>query len=216
MRSSRLPPRPLVLQLADFGLAKLAPDAFTHVSTRVMGTFGYLAPEYATSGKLTDKSDVFSYGVVLLELISGRKPVDETQPPGQESLVEFARPLLVGRLEEVIDPRLDGRFEEAELKQMAEVAALCIRNSASLRPRMGQVVQMLQSSNMGFSGEGSRPGHSQLHPVAFGGTQTFDADQYSAEMRQQYGHESHQVRDKGKKVTPTWIRSWLSLSRPDV
>nr|XP_029154477.1 proline-rich receptor-like protein kinase PERK12 [Arachis hypogaea] len=84
-------------QVADFGLAKLTDDANTHVSTRVMGTFGYMAPEYATSGKLTDRSDVFSFGVVLLELITGRKPVDPKRPIGEESLVEWvARALECG------------------------------------------------------------------------------------------------------------------------
>ncbi|KAG6715633.1 hypothetical protein I3842_04G003900 [Carya illinoinensis] len=76
-------------RVADFGLAKLALDSNTHVTTRVMGTFGYMAPEYATSGKLTEKSDVYSFGVVLLELITGRKPVDASQPLGDESLVEW-------------------------------------------------------------------------------------------------------------------------------
>eukprot|EP00258_Populus_trichocarpa_P015951 XP_006373478.2 proline-rich receptor-like protein kinase PERK8 isoform X2 [Populus trichocarpa] len=78
-------------QVSDFGLAKIALelDSNTHVSTRVMGTFGYMAPEYATSGKLTEKSDVYSFGVVLLELITSRKPVDASQPIGDESLVEW-------------------------------------------------------------------------------------------------------------------------------
>ncbi|KAF8389839.1 hypothetical protein HHK36_024358 [Tetracentron sinense] len=75
--------------VSDFGLAKLALDAYTHISTRVMGTFGYMAPEYASSGKLTEKSDVYSFGVVLLELITGRKAVDASQPLGDESLVEW-------------------------------------------------------------------------------------------------------------------------------
>ncbi|ANM60094.1 proline-rich extensin-like receptor kinase 10 [Arabidopsis thaliana] len=75
--------------VSDFGLAKLALDCNTHITTRVMGTFGYMAPEYASSGKLTEKSDVFSFGVVLLELITGRKPVDASQPLGDESLVEW-------------------------------------------------------------------------------------------------------------------------------
>ncbi|XP_042977456.1 proline-rich receptor-like protein kinase PERK1 isoform X2 [Carya illinoinensis] len=87
-------------KVADFGLAKVSSDTNTHVSTRVMGTFGYMAPEYASSGKLTDKSDVFSYGIMLLELITGRRPVDTTHSYMEDSLVDWARPLLTRALEE--------------------------------------------------------------------------------------------------------------------
>jgi serine/threonine protein kinase len=76
--------------VADFGLAKLTNVNHTHVSTRVMGTFGYLAPEYASSGKLTEKSDVFSYGVMLLELLTGRRPGDRSSY-GQDGLVDWVR-----------------------------------------------------------------------------------------------------------------------------
>lgn len=138
----------LLLQVADFGLAKLASDTHTHVSTRVMGTFGYLAPEYAQSGKLTEKSDVYSFGVVLLELITGRKPIDTRNPAGQESLVEWTRPLLgealAGNMEELVDPRLDGRYNYKEMFRMIEVAASCVRHTASKRPKMGQVRFKLQ------------------------------------------------------------------------
>lgn len=134
----------LEFQVADFGLAKLASDTHTHVSTRVMGTFGYLAPEYAQSGKLTEKSDVYSFGVVLLELISGRKPIDQRQPVGQEVLVEWGRPLMSaaledGDLDELVDPRLGNDYDEKEMFRMIEAAASCVRHSASKRPKMGQV-----------------------------------------------------------------------------
>ncbi len=131
-------------QVADFGLAKLASDANTHVTTRVMGTFGYLAPEYAASGKLTEKSDVFSFGVVLLELITGRKPVDLRQPIGNESLVEWARPLMTvmledGNVEQLVDPELGNNYNVKEMICMIEAAAACVRRSASKRPKMAQV-----------------------------------------------------------------------------
>lgn len=134
----------LEFQVADFGLAKLASDTNTHVSTRVMGTFGYLAPEYAQSGKLTEKSDVYSFGVVLLELISGRKPIDQRQPVGQEVLVEWGRPLMSaaledGDLDELVDPRLGNDYDEKEMFRMIEAAASCVRHSSSKRPKMGQV-----------------------------------------------------------------------------
>ncbi|KAK4477518.1 hypothetical protein RD792_016747 [Penstemon davidsonii] len=133
-------------KVADFGLARLALelDLHTHVSTRVMGTFGYLAPEYASTGKLTEKSDVFSFGVVLLELITGRKPVDSSQPLGDESLVEWARPLLHQALEtedfgDLVDPRLEKNFIAGEMFRMIEAAAACVRHLASKRPKMSQI-----------------------------------------------------------------------------
>ncbi|XP_048440776.1 LOW QUALITY PROTEIN: proline-rich receptor-like protein kinase PERK12 [Pyrus x bretschneideri] len=135
-------------QVADFGLAKLTNDMNTHVSTRVMGTFGYMAPEYANSGKLTDRSDVYSFGVVLLELVTGRKPVDPSRPLGDESLVEWARPLLIqaletGDLSELVDPRLEKHYVEGEMFRMIEAAVACVRHSAIKRPRMAQVVRAL-------------------------------------------------------------------------
>ncbi|XP_072995440.1 proline-rich receptor-like protein kinase PERK8 [Typha latifolia] len=154
-------------QVSDFGLARLALDANTHVSTRVMGTFGYMAPEYASSGKLTAKSDVYSFGVVLLELITGRKPVDPSQPLGDESLVEWARPFLVQALEnrdfgDLPDPRLERRFDEGEMYVMVEAAAACVRNSAAMRPRMGQVVRALDSLADLDLTNGVTPGQSQI------------------------------------------------------
>ncbi|GMN57647.1 hypothetical protein TIFTF001_026754 [Ficus carica] len=166
-------------RVSDFGLAKLALDSNTHVTTRVMGTFGYMAPEYATSGKLTEKSDVYSFGVVLLELITGRKSVDASQPLGDESLVEWARPLLSQALDtedfgELVDPRLGKNFDENEMFRMMEAAAACVRHSAAKRPRMGQVVRALDSMDE-FSdlNNGMKPGQSEV----------FDPSQQSVQIR---------------------------------
>ncbi|KAF3332763.1 proline-rich receptor-like protein kinase PERK8-like protein [Carex littledalei] len=159
-------------QVADFGLARPAENDVTHVSTRVMGTFGYLAPEYASTGKLTERSDVFSFGVVLLELITGRKPVDGNRPLGEESLVEWARPHLTEALEsgdfkELVDPRLGTNYIETEMFRMVETAAACIRHSASRRPKMSQVVRALDSltDEVDIS-NGVQPGKSQMFNVA--------------------------------------------------
>ncbi|RVW79642.1 putative serine/threonine-protein kinase PBL8 [Vitis vinifera] len=96
-------------KLSDFGLAKAGPQGDeTHVSTRVMGTYGYAAPEYVMTGHLTARSDVYSFGVVLLELLTGRKSVDKTRPSKEQSLVDWARPKLNDKrkLLQIIDPRL--------------------------------------------------------------------------------------------------------------
>eukprot|EP01018_Ginkgo_biloba_P023914 Gb_23599 [translate_table: standard] len=166
-------------QVSDFGLAKLALDTNTHVTTRVMGTFGYMAPEYASSGKLTERSDVFSFGVVLLELVTGRKPVDTSQPLGDESLVEWARPLLSRAIEEgsvegLADPRLETNFDENEMFRMVEATAACVRHSAQRRPRMGQVVRALESdAAISDLNNGVKPGQSSMYNSA----------QYSADIR---------------------------------
>ncbi|KAH8961045.1 hypothetical protein BDL97_05G030200 [Sphagnum fallax] len=134
-------------KVSDFGLAKEAADGgkSQHVSTRVMGTFGYVAPEYAMTGHLLVKSDVYSYGVVLLELLSGRKPVDISQPHGQENLVTWARPLLCSRegLEMLVDSGLHNNFHFDDYRKMAAIASMCVQPEVSHRPSMGEVVQAL-------------------------------------------------------------------------
>ncbi|KAH6797895.1 proline-rich extensin-like receptor kinase 10 [Perilla frutescens var. hirtella] len=154
-------------RVSDFGLAKLAMDANTHITTRVMGTFGYMAPEYASSGKLTEKSDVYSFGVVLLELITGRKPVDTSQPLGDESLVEWARPLLSHAVETqefgaLADPRLGGNFVSGEIFRLIEVAATCVRHSSAKRPTMGQVVRAFDGMVTSDLTNGMRVGESEI------------------------------------------------------
>ncbi|CAI0426718.1 unnamed protein product [Linum tenue] len=133
-------------KVSDFGLAREATEGSQHISTRVMGTFGYVAPEYAMTGHLLVKSDVYSYGVVLLELLSGRKPVDMSQPPGQENLVTWARPLLTTRegLEQLVDPSLAGSYDFDDMAKVAAIASMCVHPEVANRPFMGEVVQALK------------------------------------------------------------------------
>lgn len=133
-------------KVSDFGLARLGSDKVNgHVSTRVLGTQGYVAPEYVLTGHLTTKSDVYSYGVVLLELLTGRVPVDMKRPPGQGILVSWALPRLTDRdkVFEMVDPALQGQFSTKELVQVAAIAAMCVQPEADYRPFMTDVVQSL-------------------------------------------------------------------------
>ncbi|XP_071706740.1 serine/threonine-protein kinase PBS1-like [Rutidosis leptorrhynchoides] len=141
-------------KLSDFGLAKLGPTGDkSHVSTRVMGTYGYCAPEYAMTGQLTVKSDVYSFGVVFLEIITGRKAIDSTQPHGQQNLVTWARPLFNDRRKftSLVDPRLEGRYPMRGLYQALAVASMCIQEQAAARPLIGDVVTALSYlANQGY------------------------------------------------------------------
>uniref|UniRef100_A0A1D1Y004 Receptor-like serine/threonine-protein kinase ALE2 n=1 Tax=Anthurium amnicola TaxID=1678845 RepID=A0A1D1Y004_9ARAE len=133
-------------KVSDFGLAREASEGIGHISTQVMGTFGYVAPEYAMTGHLLVKSDVYSYGVMLLELLSGRKPVDNSQPHGQENLVTWAHPLLTSRegLEQLVDHSLDGNYDFDDMAKVAAIASMCVHPEVSQRPFMGEVVQALK------------------------------------------------------------------------
>ncbi|CAA0834970.1 Protein kinase superfamily protein [Striga hermonthica] len=135
-------------KVSDFGLARTALDENRHISTRVMGTFGYVAPEYAMTGHLLVKSDVYSYGVVLLELLTGRKPVDMSQLPGQENLVSWARPLLASPegLLSIADQSILGSdsFLLDSISKVAAIASMCVQPEVSNRPFMGEVVQALK------------------------------------------------------------------------
>ncbi|GFQ06662.1 proline-rich receptor-like protein kinase perk5 [Phtheirospermum japonicum] len=174
--------------VADFGLAKLTSDNYTHVSTRVMGTFGYLAPEYASSGKLTEKSDVFSFGVMLLELITGRRPVDTTNKTMEDSLVDWARPLLSKALEdgnynELVDPRLEGNYVTHELSCMVACAAASIRHSARRRPKMSQIAHALEGdSSLDDLNDGVKPGQSKAYNPTGTGGEAYDTMAYNADM----------------------------------
>ncbi|KAJ6936887.1 hypothetical protein NC652_011543 [Populus alba x Populus x berolinensis] len=167
--------------VADFGLAKLSSDNYTHVSTRIMGTFGYLAPEYASSGKLTDKSDVFSFGVMLLELITGRRPVDLSGDM-DDSLVDWARPLCAkaledGNYDELVDPALERNYDLQEMACMVACAGASVSHSAKRRPKMSRIVRALEGEVS--LDEGRKAG------LIFSSASSSDYDQssYSTDMR---------------------------------
>ncbi|KAG5387434.1 hypothetical protein IGI04_038904 [Brassica rapa subsp. trilocularis] len=133
-------------KLSDFGLAKVGPSGDkTHVSTRVMGTYGYCAPDYAMTGQLTFKSDIYSFGVVLLELITGRKAIDTTRPRKDQNLVGWARPLFKDRrnFPKMVDPLLQGQYPVRGLYQALAIAAMCVQEQPSMRPVVSDVVSAL-------------------------------------------------------------------------
>ncbi|OVA15863.1 Protein kinase domain [Macleaya cordata] len=130
-------------KISDFGLAKLYDDKKTHISTRVAGTIGYLAPEYAMRGHLTEKADVFGFGVVALEILSGRPNSDTTLETDKIYLLEWAWNLHENnRALELVDPSLT-EFNEGEAMRMIGVAFLCTQASPMLRPAMSRVVGMM-------------------------------------------------------------------------
>lgn len=133
-------------KIADFNLTNQGGDTAARLhSTRVLGTFGYHAPEYAMTGQITQKSDVYSFGVVLLELLTGRKPVDHTMPKGQQSLVTWATPRLSeDKVKQCVDPKLNNDFPPKAVAKFAAVAALCVQYEADFRPNMTIVVKALQ------------------------------------------------------------------------
>ncbi|XP_061340585.1 probable serine/threonine-protein kinase PBL9 isoform X2 [Gastrolobium bilobum] len=149
-------------KLSDFGLAKDGPTGDkSHVSTRVMGTYGYAAPEYLATGHLTTKSDVYSFGVVLLEMLSGKRAVDKNRPSGQQNLVEWARPYLANKRKifRVLDSRLEGQYSTEEAYKAATLALRCLSTESKFRPNMDEVVTTLEQlhvPNQNPSANGSR------------------------------------------------------------
>ncbi|RZS26048.1 hypothetical protein BHM03_00059340, partial [Ensete ventricosum] len=130
-----------------FGLAKEGPmGEQTHVSTRVMGTYGYAAPEYILTGHLTARSDVYGFGVVLLELLLGRTALDQSRPSREHNLVDWARPLLVrpNKLFRIIDPRMDGQYSEEKAERVARLAFDCLSENPKARPSMNEAVDVLR------------------------------------------------------------------------
>ncbi|KAJ1260179.1 hypothetical protein BS78_10G212700 [Paspalum vaginatum] len=134
--------------VADFGFAKLVPEGVSHMTTRVKGTLGYLAPEYAMWGKVSGACDVYSFGILLLEIVSGRKPIERLPSGAKRTITEWAEPLIArGRLGDLVDPRLRGAFDAAQLARLVECAALCVQGEPDRRPDMRTVVRVLRGDN---------------------------------------------------------------------
>ncbi|XP_020215611.1 probable serine/threonine-protein kinase PBL17 [Cajanus cajan] len=144
-------------KLSDFGLAKDGPMGDqTHVSTRVMGTYGYAAPEYVMTGHLTARSDVYGFGVVLLEMLIGRRALDKSRPSREHNLVEWARPLLNHnkKLLKILDPKLEGQYSSKTAIKVAQLAYQCLSQNPKGRPLMSQVVEILENfQSKGENGE---------------------------------------------------------------
>ncbi|KAK2396196.1 Protein kinase superfamily protein [Trifolium repens] len=149
-------------KISDFGLAKLLGAGKSHITTRVMGTFGYVAPEYANSGLLNEKSDVYSFGVLLLEAITGRDPVDYSRSATEVNLVDWLK-MMVGcrRSEEVVDPNIETRPSTSALKRSLLTALRCVDPDSEKRPKMSQVVRMLESEEYPIPREDRRRRRSQ-------------------------------------------------------
>ncbi|ESQ50847.1 hypothetical protein EUTSA_v10022595mg [Eutrema salsugineum] len=135
-------------QLSDFGLSMWGSKSCRYTIQRdVVGTFGYLAPEYFMYGKVSDKIDVYAFGVVLLELISGRTSISSDSPRGQESLVMWAKPMIEkGNLKELLDPNI-GTFDEAQFHKMVLAATHCLTRAATHRPNIREILKLLRGED---------------------------------------------------------------------
>lgn len=133
-------------KLSDFGLARLGPsEGLTHVSTAIVGTLGYAAPEYIRTGRLTCKNDVWSYGVFLYELITGRRPIDKNRPKSEQRLIDWVRPYLsdLKKFELIVDPRLGKNYPLKSIHKLSVVANRCLVRQPKSRPKMSDVLEMV-------------------------------------------------------------------------
>ncbi|KAG5059165.1 hypothetical protein JHK87_000194 [Glycine soja] len=135
-------------KVADFGFSKYAPqEGDSNVSLEVRGTAGYLDPEYYKTQQLSEKSDVFSFGVVLLEIVSGREPLDIKRPRNEWSLVEWAKPYIrVSKMDEIVDPGIKGGYHAEAMWRVVEVALQCLEPFSAYRPNMVDIVRELEDA----------------------------------------------------------------------
>ncbi|KAG9441660.1 hypothetical protein H6P81_017514 [Aristolochia fimbriata] len=196
-------------KLSDFGLARLGPaEGLSHVSTAVVGTIGYAAPEYIQTGRLTTKSDVWSYGVVLYELITGRLPMDRNRPKGEQKLLEWVKQHLsdAKRFTMIWDPRIKDQISARSAQKLAALANKCLVRQAKARPKMSEVLdvvtQILESLATG----------SPLPPVKALNSTNFSEEskkkQSSLKRRFMDLKIGESKRSVWRAFTPRLIRTW--------
>ncbi|KAG6407760.1 hypothetical protein SASPL_130757 [Salvia splendens] len=169
-------------KIADFGMARLFPEDQTHVHTRVAGTNGYIAPECLLHGNVSKKADVFSFGVVVLELISGQKNSSFTRDPDSESLLEWAYKLnRKQRSFEIMDPVLMSSADMEQIPTIVQIGLLCVQSDPQARPDMDRVV-MLLSRKLRHIEEPGRPGvpGSRFRPYRTGTTSSATGNSYGS------------------------------------
>ncbi|XP_028094303.1 probable serine/threonine-protein kinase PIX13 [Camellia sinensis] len=134
-------------KISDFGLAKLGPSGGeSHVTTRVMGTYGYAAPEYVATGHLYVKSDVYDFSVVLLEMLTGLRALDSKRPSGQHNLIDWTKPFLSNKrkLKSIMDVRIEGQYSSKAALIAAQLTIQCLESEPRKRPPMKEVVDILE------------------------------------------------------------------------
>ncbi|XP_075632933.1 putative serine/threonine-protein kinase PIX13 isoform X1 [Castanea sativa] len=149
-------------KISDFGLAKLGPSASqSHVTTRVIGTYGYAAPEYVATGHLYVKSDVYGFGVVLVEILTGLRAVDRNRPSGKHNLVDWVKPYLSERskLKQIMDSRLEGKYPSKAVFHISQLALKCLAAEPKHRPSMKEVLEKLER----FEAANERPREPRSH-----------------------------------------------------
>ncbi|XP_030968961.1 probable LRR receptor-like serine/threonine-protein kinase At1g07650 isoform X4 [Quercus lobata] len=191
--------RDLNPKISDFGLAKLDEEENTHISTRIAGTIGYMAPEYALWGHLTYKADVYSFGVVALEIIAGKNNMKYRPNQNFVCLLDWAIVLQQrGDLMELVDPELGSDFSKEEALRMIKVALLCTNPSPVLRPVMTAVVNMLEGRIV--IDELTRG------PSIYGNEWGFEA------LRDQYGESSRPKSMESQSLTQSSNATWIGSS----
>ncbi|KAK4348832.1 hypothetical protein RND71_031587 [Anisodus tanguticus] len=176
-------------KVSDFGLAKLLGSEKSYITTRVMGTFGYVAPEYASTGMLNERSDVYSFGILIMEIITGRNPVDYSRPPGEVTLVDWLKIMVSNRnAEGVLDPKLLEKPSSRALKRVLLVALRCVDPNAQKRPKMGHVIHMLEADDFPFRDD--RRGSREHGPSYRDGVKERVMDKRIIESGDSSGYES--------------------------
>lgn len=181
-------------KIADFGLARLFPEDETHISTAIAGTLGYMAPEYVVRGKLTEKADVYSFGVLVIEVICGKRNNSFTQNPS--SILQTVWTLYrTERICETVDPTMEGQFGQVEASRLLQIGLLCAQASAELRPSMSSVVKMLSDNQ-----EVPQP----THPP-FLNTSSFEFVSPFNRPATYFSQPDSRTQSSGNSMTESWI-----------
>lgn len=199
-------------KLSDFGLARQGPAAGSgHILTAVVGTVGYAAPEYVHTGKLTAKSDVWSFGVVLYELITGRRVLERNLPKGEQKLLEWVRPYVSDpkRFHLIMDPNLEGERCTSSARRLASIANKCLMKHPKSRPKMSEVVDMLEdlineTSNPNCVTENAKEANEEV-----GARRVESYKQRNSERWQGFDFRQEMVSFRNKSIRKLDWRNWM-------